>query len=199
MPDYRGAGRNAVQSQLHIFVDVNWSAIITTAGSEIFKVRLSLKKYLFFKAISTCCVPDGDISEFLWGDCDAFWSNIKFDPFSKPGCFPHNNNVFVKIKRIWEAVFFNDMGFITCAVLAFTVSTCAWRKKVQFLFWKNVEFHKCNPTYGISIRMSVCCSAVIHFHELSESHSESCQTTFLGWQLLLNEQSPQHLHQLSVE
>lgn len=70
MPDYSGTSRGAVQSQHHILVHVNWSAIITAA--EILKVRLFLKKYLFFKGIPTHCVPDGDISELLWGDCDAF-------------------------------------------------------------------------------------------------------------------------------
>lgn len=72
-------------------------------------------------------------------------------------------------------------------------------KSISF-FWKNIlEFKMCNHTHGISIHISVCCLAVTQFHGLSESHSESCQTTFLGWQLLLNEQSPQHSYQLSVE
>lgn len=64
---------------------------------------------------------------------------------------------------------------------------------------KMLQFHLCSHTHGISIHISVCCLAVTQFHGHGESQPESCQTAVLGWQLLLNEQSPQRSCQLSVE
>lgn len=78
-----------------------------------------------------CHLPDGDICKFFWSNCDALWSKIKLNPFSKPGSFPHSHGIFENIKRIWEAIFFNDMAFTICFVLAFTVSSCGG--KIQIL------------------------------------------------------------------
>lgn len=48
MPDYSWASCFAVQHQLHVVVHVNWSAIVTTAGSEMLKVRHCLSKHIYF-------------------------------------------------------------------------------------------------------------------------------------------------------
>lgn len=120
--------------QVETQFSLSLTSSLTSTGAQLSQLqgrnndRQSYSQDFYFflpKGIFTCRVPDGDVRKFLRGDSDAFWSNIKFSPFSKPGCFSHNDNVFVNIKRIREAVFFNDMGFTVCAVSAFTVSTCA--------------------------------------------------------------------------
>lgn len=140
-PACRGLGSSICQitaGQVAAQFSLNFTLSFTSTGaqlsqlqgSDMLKVTVPLKKYLFLKDISVCFLPDRDICEFFWSNCDAFCSKIKCSPFSEPRCFPHNDNIFENIKRIWEAAFFNDMGFIICAVSAFTpVSTCAQKKK----------------------------------------------------------------------